>query len=70
MRIVIIKKREAMEKGRIIAVFLYRLNVPREEVEAFTDRIMHTTDLSLLRSWLKLSARVGSIEEFCEKAGF
>ncbi len=25
--------------GKIIAVFLYRLNVPREEVEHFTDRI-------------------------------
>ena len=114
--------------GKIIAVFLYRLNVPRKEVEDFTDLIerrefdmlfdsfeaydvqetrrmsreegraegkkegkaesilnlledlapipeklrayiYQTTDLDLLRSWLKLAAKAESIEEFCQKAG-
>lgn len=110
--------------GKIIAVLLYRLNVPRREVEDFTDRIrrkefdmlfdsfefydvqetrrisraegkaegkaedilyflqehgavseelkeriMTTTDLPLLRSWLKLAICVESVEEFCSRAG-
>lgn len=126
--------------GKIIAVFLYRLNVPRKEVEDFTDqierrefamlfdsfeaydvqetrrvsreegkaegitigreegktvgiaigkaedilelladagtvpealreRILGETDLDTLKKWVKLAARVESIDEFKEKAG-
>lgn len=110
--------------SKIISVLLYRLNVPRKEVEDFTDlierrefdmlfdsfeaydvqetrrisreegkiegkaesivnlledlapipgklrdHIYQTTDLELLKAWLRLAAKAESIEEFCQKAG-
>ncbi len=46
--------------SKIVAVFLYRLNVPR--------KIQAVTDSDKLTSLLKLAAKVHSIEEFATKA--